>query len=182
MVSGLIGLWDDLGVAPWYLAVLAGVGIERLAELVVAKRNAAWSLAQGGVERGQGHYPIMVVLHTGLLVGCLVEAHWRTPPSWAVAALAIAVACQALRWWVITTLGPRWNTRVIIVPGLPRVTGGPFRWFPHPNYVAVVTEGVVLPGMYGCWVTATTFTVLNAMLLTVRIRAENAALAEMEAG
>ena len=92
------------------------------------------------------------------------------------------MACQALRWWVITTLGPRWNTRVIIVPGLPRVTGGPFRWFPHPNYVAVVTEGVVLPGMYGCWVTATTFTVLNAMLLTVRIRAENAALAEMEAG
>ncbi|MSP55400.1 MAG: hypothetical protein EXR69_07350 [Myxococcales bacterium] len=172
--------------APWYLAVLAGVGLERLAELSVAKRNAAWSLARGGVERGQGHYPFMVVLHTGLLLGCLAEAHWRagwvagTPPVWA--GVGLLLACQCLRWWVIRTLGPQWNTRVIIVPGLPRVTGGPFRWFSHPNYVAVVTEGVVLPGMYGCWVTAATFTVLNTMLLTVRVRAENAALAEMERG
>lgn len=168
------------GVASWYVGVLAAIGLERLAELLVARRNALWSLARGGVERGQGHYPVMVVLHTGLLVGCLVEAGFRTPGVLAVPLGLVALGCQALRWWVIGTLGPRWNTRVIIVPGLPRVTGGPFRWIPHPNYVAVVTEGLVLPGMYGCWVTAMTFTVLNAVLLTVRIGVENRALREME--
>ncbi len=169
-----------LGVAGWYVGMVGLVALERVAELVAARRNTAWSVARGGVERGRGHYPFMVTLHTGLLVGCLVEAHFRTAPAWPWVGVGLATLCQALRWWVITTLGPRWNTRVWIVPGLPRVTTGPFRWFSHPNYVAVVTEGIVLPGMYGCWVTAGVFTVLNAVLLTVRIRAENAALAEME--
>ncbi len=169
-------------IAPWYLVVIALVGLERLVELVVAKRNAAWSFARGGVERGRGHYPFMVVLHSGFLVGCLVEAALRPAPPVALAVVGglLALGSQALRWWVIRTLGPRWNTRILIVPGLPRVQGGPFRFLAHPNYVAVVTEGVVVPGMYGCWVTATVFTVLNAGLLSVRIRAENAALAEME--
>ncbi len=169
-----------VGVQLWYLLVLAGVGVERLAELVVARRNAAWSFAHGGVERGQRHYPVMVALHTGLFVGCLAEAGFRTPGLAALPLFGVAVACQGLRWWVIRTLGPRWNTRVIIVPGLARVTGGPFRWLQHPNYVAVVTEGIVLPGMYGCWVTAAVFTVLNALLLRERIRVEDQALREME--
>jgi methyltransferase len=168
-------------VAGWYLAVLVAVAIERLIELVVARRNAAWSFARGGVESGRGHYPFMVALHTGFLFGCLAEAFYATPPSGALSAglFAVAVLCQGLRWWVIQTLGPRWNTRVIIVPGLPRVTGGPFRYVAHPNYVAVVTEGVVLPAMYGCWRVATVFTLLNAVLLWVRIREESAALDRM---
>lgn len=171
-----------LGVQAWYLAVLAGVGVERVAELIVARRNAAWSFARGGVESGQRHYPLMVALHSGLFVGCLLEAPQRTPGAAALPLFGVALACQGLRWWVIRTLGPRWNTRVIIVPGLPRVSGGPFRWVPHPNYVAVVTEGIVLPGMYGCWVTAGVFTVLNALLLRERIRVEDQALREMDAG
>jgi methyltransferase len=90
--------------------------------------------------------------------------------------LALVVASQALRWWCIATLGPRWNTRIVIVPGLPRVAGGPYRWLTHPNYVAVVVEGFALPMVGFAWVTALVFTVLNAGLLTVRIRAENSAL------
>jgi methyltransferase len=158
------------------------VGVERLAELVVSKRNAAWSLERGGVETGFSHYPVMVVLHTGLLVGALVEAYVREPsvPSalaWSM--LLVVVLTQALRWWCIATLGRRWNTRVIVVPGLPPVTSGPYRLMSHPNYVAVVIEGIALPLVHAGWVTAVVFTVLNAVLLTVRIRVENAALAAL---
>ena len=163
--------------------VLVGlVGVERIAELVVSTRNAAWSRERGGVETGLGHFPFMVVLHIALLVGTLVEAWVRRPevPSllaWSM--LALVIASQALRWWCITTLGRRWNTRVIVVPGLPPVSSGPYRLFRHPNYVAVVVEGVALPLVHAAWITAVVFSVLNAGLLMVRIRAEDAALATL---
>jgi methyltransferase len=165
--------------------VLVGlVGLERVAELVVSTRNAAWSRERGGVETGRGHYPVMVVLHTGLLVGALAEAWLRRPDvpgllAWSM--LALVVASQALRWWCIATLGRRWNTRVIVVPGLPPVSSGPYRLLRHPNYVAVVVEGVALPLVHAAWVTALVFTVANAVLLRVRIRAEDAALATLPA-
>jgi methyltransferase len=165
--------------------ILVGlVGLERVAELVVSTRNAAWSKRQGGIETGLGHYPFMVVLHTGLLVGALAEAWLRRPdvPSalaWSM--LLVVVLTQALRWWCIGTLGQRWNTRVIVVPGLAPVAGGPYRWLRHPNYVAVVVEGIALPLVHSAWITSLVFTVLNAGLLTVRIRAEDAALATLPA-
>jgi methyltransferase len=166
----------------WYLVLILLVGLERLAELVVSKRNAAWSMARGGVETGQGHYPWMVLLHTALLVGAPLEVWLAGRPflpglGWTM--LALVLAAQGLRWWCILSLGPRWNTRVIVVPGLPLVTRGPYRlsWLRHPNYVAVVVEGFALPLVHTAWVTALVFTVLNAVLLTVRIRTENAALA-----
>jgi methyltransferase len=155
------------------------VGLERLAELVVSKRNAAWSFQRGGVESGFSHYPVMVVLHTGLLVGALVEAYARRPDvssllAWSM--LVVVLLTQALRWWCIATLGRQWNTRVIVVPGLAPVRRGPYALMRHPNYVAVVAEGVALPLVHACWITAVVFTVLNAVLLTVRVRVENAAL------
>ena len=166
----------------WYALLIAVVACERLAELVIARRNLAWSLERGGVEVGAGHYPVMVVLHTAFLVGCLAEVILLDRPflpalGWSM--LAIVVAAQALRWWCITTLGPRWNTRVVVIPGAPRVDGGPYRLFPHPNYVAVVAEGIALPLVHTAWITALVFTVLNAALLTRRITTENAALARL---
>jgi methyltransferase len=136
------------------------------------------------VETGQGHYPFMVVLHTGLLVGCAVEVVVMDPPflpwlGWPM--LALVVASQALRWWCIATLGPRWNTRVIVVPGVPLVTGGPYRWFRHPNYVAVVVEGVALPLVHSAWITALVFTMLNIPLLAVRLYNEERALRQATA-
>lgn len=165
-----------------FTVLVALVGLERVAELVVSVRNAAWSKERGGVESGLGHFPFMVVLHTGLLVGALVEAWVRRPdvPSalaWSM--LGLVVASQALRWWCIGTLGRRWNTRVIVVPGLPPVTGGPYRLMRHPNYVAVVVEGIALPLVHAAWITALVFTVLNAGLLAVRIRVEDRALATL---
>jgi methyltransferase len=104
-------------------------------------------------------------------------------PALAIPALVLAAASQGLRWWCIGTLGPRWNTRVIVVPGLPLVATGPYRWLRHPNYVAVVIEGVALPLVHTAWVTAAAFTVLNAvLLLRFRIPAEERALAEATAG
>jgi len=169
----------------WFTVLIVAVGLERLAELVVSKRNAAWSFARGGLESGRRHYLVMVTLHTGLLVGALVEVWLRRPPflpvlGWSM--LALVLAAQALRWWCITTLGHQWNTRVIVVPGLPRVTGGPYRYLTHPNYVAVVVEGFALPLVHSAWITALVFTVCNAVLLSVRIRVENRALTGMSRG
>lgn len=165
-----------------YFALLLAVGFERVAELVVAKRNAAWSMARGGVESGRGHYPVMVVLHTALLAGCLIEplaAHRTFVPLLGWTMIALVLAAQGLRWWCIATLGPRWNTRVIVVPDLPLIRSGPYRYWHHPNYVAVVVEGAALPLAGSAWITAITFSCLNAALLTVRLRCETRALAAL---
>jgi methyltransferase len=164
----------------WFLLLVALVAGERLVELVVSRRNLAWSLARGGTEHGRGHYPFMVVLHSALLVGAVVEAAVAHRPflPWLGWPMVVLVgATQALRWWCISTLGPRWNTRVVVVPGLPLVRSGPYRLLDHPNYVAVVVEGAALPLVRTAWVTALAFTVLNLALLAVRVRAEEAALA-----
>jgi methyltransferase len=163
----------------FYVALIAAVAVERLAELVISQRNLGWARARGGREYGFGHYPFMVVLHTGLLVACLVEAPHRSfIPALGWPMIAVVVLAQALRWWCITVLGPHWNTRIIVVPGLPLVEGGPYRWLRHPNYVAVVLEGIALPLVHSAWITAVVFTVANAVLLRVRISSENAAMAQ----
>ncbi|WP_304113982.1 isoprenylcysteine carboxyl methyltransferase family protein [Mycolicibacterium bacteremicum] len=157
-----------------FLTLILLVAVERVAELVVSRRNLEWSKAHGGREFGAGHYPVMVALHTGLLVGAVAEARIRK--RWIWPAFWVVVAAQMLRWWCITTLGRQWNTRVVVVPGAPRVTGGPYRVVPHPNYVAVVLEGAALPLAGGAWVTAALFSVANALLLRTRIRVEDEAL------
>ncbi|MBA3264933.1 MAG: isoprenylcysteine carboxyl methyltransferase family protein [Nocardioidaceae bacterium] len=168
-----------------YVVLVALVGLERLAELVVSMRNAAWSFARGGLEFGQAHYPLMVVLHSALLGGCVIEVLLADRPfvaalGWPM--LVVVLLSQALRWWCIFTLGPQWNTRVIVVPGLPLVRHGPFRWLRHPNYLAVVAEGAALPLIHTAWVTAIAFTLLNAVLLRVRISCEESALAQLTDG
>ena len=141
--------------------------------------HAAWSFANGGVEHGAEHYKWMVLLHTAFLIAIpaeviLLEREWNPVAGWAC--VGLAVAAQAVRWWVITTLGPRWNTRVIVVPGLPPVTGGPYRYLNHPNYLAVILEGIALPLMHGAGLTAIAFLFLNAWLLKTRIAVEDRAL------
>lgn len=166
-----------------YAALVLTTGLERLVELVVSARNARWSLARGGRESGRGHFPAMVALHTGLLLACVAEAVLADRPflpwlGWP--ALALVLASQGLRWWCIAVLGPRWNTRVIVVPGLPLVRRGPYRFLAHPNYVAVAAEGVALPLVHTAWITALAFTALNAvLLLRFRIPAEGRALAAL---
>ena len=164
----------------WYVLLIAVVAVERVAELVVSQRNLAWRRAHGGVEFGVRHYPAMVVLHIGLLAGCLVEAVYRPfVPALGWPMLVVVLAAQGLRWWCIATLGHQWNTRVVVIPDAARVTGGPYRFLSHPNYVAVVVEGIALPLVHTAWVTAVVFTVLNAFVLHTRIGVENSALARL---
>jgi methyltransferase len=163
-----------------YFALLVVIAFERVAELVVSQRHAAASLRRGGVESGQGHFPVMVALHTALLIGCWVEPfalHRSFIPALGWPMIALVVAANTLRWWCIATLGLRWTARVIVIPGMPLVKVGPYRWFAHPNYVAVIVEGMALPLAGSAWITACAFTALNAALLTVRVRCETQALA-----
>ncbi|GAA3729062.1 isoprenylcysteine carboxyl methyltransferase family protein [Leifsonia bigeumensis] len=171
-----------------YLALVLATGAERIVELVISTRNARTAFAQGGVEYGKRHFPWMVALHSGLLLACLAEVFLAGRPflpwlGWPM--LALVLLSQALRYWCIASLGPQWNTRVIVVPGLHLVTRGPYRWLRHPNlrhpnYLAVVVEGFALPLVHTAWITALAFTVLNAVLLLgFRIPTENRALASL---
>jgi methyltransferase len=168
----------------WFTLLVAAVAVERLAELVVARRNERWSRERGAVETGAGHYPAMVALHTGLLAGALLEVWLGGRPflpalGWPM--FALVLAAQGLRWWCIACLGRQWNTRILVVPGLSRITRGPYRYMTHPNYLAVVVEGAALPLVHTAWMTALAFTVLNAALLRARITAEDAALRSLSA-
>lgn len=163
-----------------FTVFVLATGGERIGELVISRRHAAWAFARGGVESGRGHFPAMVALHTGLLVGALAEVWLLDRPflpllGWPM--LAVAVLCQVGRVWIIRSLGNQWNTRVIVVPGAELSRRGPYRWFTHPNYVLVAVEGIALPLVHTAWITAVAFTVLNAILLLgFRIPAEDRAL------
>ncbi|TGD88345.1 hypothetical protein BayCH28_11380 [Mycolicibacterium sp. CH28] len=162
----------------YYLFILA-IGAERLVELVVSRRNAAWSFAQGGREFGRGHYPVMVVMHGLLLVACVVEVATMHRPflpwlGWPM--VAVVATSTAMRWWCVSVLGKHWNPRLIVIKGAPLVRRGPYRLLHHPNYTAVAAEVAALPLVHSAWVTAIVFSVANALVLTVRIRAENSAL------
>jgi methyltransferase len=162
-----------------FYVLLACIAAERVAELAVSQRHAAASLRGGGVESGQGHFPVMVALHAALLAGCLAEpliAHRQFIPALGYPMIAVVIAANALRWWCIAALGACWSARVIVVPGRPLVRTGPYRWLRHPNYAAVIIEGAALPLAGSAWITAAAFTVANAALLTVRIRCEVRAL------
>ena len=164
-----------------YLGLLALVALERGVELVLSSRNGRLARTRGAVETGQGHYPVMSVFHGAFLVACALEVVLLDRPFPGVVgwiAFAVVLAAQALRYWAVATLGWRWNTRIVVVPGAVPVTGGPYRFVRHPNYVAIIAEMLALPLVHGAWLTALVFSVGNAWLLRVRIRAEERALGE----
>lgn len=155
------------------VTVLGLVTLQRLGELVLAQRNTAALISNGGIEHGTAHYPAIVGLHTIWLSGLWLLAS-GTSPLWPW--LAAFLVLQALRLWVLVTLGRRWTTRIVVLPGTPLVSGGPYRFLSHPNYAVVAAEIVVLPAAFGLWAYALTFALLNALLLSYRIRVEEDAL------
>jgi methyltransferase len=159
---------------------VALVTVQRLFELVLARRNERRARARGAVERGQRHYLLIVALHTLWLVSTLVEGLLRGPdiPAFWPVPLALFLLVQPLRYWAIFSLGERWNTKILVLPGEKPVRRGPYRYLDHPNYVVVVVEVLTFPLIFGAWITASVFTVLNAAILSVRIREENRALSE----
>ena len=160
------------------VAVLAAVTLQRLGELVLARRNTRRLLAQGGYEVGAAHYPLIVALHAAWLASLWVVG-WSRPVN--LAWLGLFVGLQLLRVWVIASLGGRWTTRIVILPRAKLVRRGPYRLFSHPNYAVVVAEIAVLPLAFGLVACAVVFSILNALVLSVRIRAEGRALRNVAA-
>jgi methyltransferase len=162
----------------YYLLILA-ISVERLVELIVSSATRDGLLPRAARSSAIRHYPAMVTLHVALLLGRVVEVWTLHQPfiawlGWPM--LTLVILSQALRWWCVTTQGRRWNTLVIVLPRAPLVRRGPYRWLHHPNYVAVVAEGIALPLVHTAWLTATCFTLANTLLLATRIKVENAAL------
>jgi methyltransferase len=163
-----------------YTALVAVVAGMRLVELAISRRHIARLKARGAVEVGFSHYPWMAAVHASFLVACVLEV-WLLDRPWVPplgsAMLVLLIAAAALRYWVIATLGERWSTRVVLVPGEPPVATGPFRWLRHPNYLAVVVEFLALPLVHTGWLTAIFFSAANALVLRARVAVEEAALA-----
>ena len=164
------------------LVVAVGlVALQRLLELLLSRRNERRTRAKGAVERGAGHYKLIVAVHTSWFVSTFVEGALRGPdfPAFWPVPLALFLLVQPLRYWAIFSLGETWNTRVLVIPGAKLVRRGPYRFLRHPNYVVVVVEVLAFPLIFGAWITALVFSILNAVLLYVRIKEENRALVEL---
>jgi methyltransferase len=163
-----------------YTALVVLVALGRFVELRIAARNRRELLARGGVEAAPGHYRWMVLLHTAFLICCPIEVWLLGRPflmALGIPMLLLVVLATGLRYWVISTLDGRWTTRILVLPGSSPVTGGPYRFVRHPNYLAVITEILALPLVHTAWLTAIVFSLLNGLLLRVRIKAEEEALA-----
>ena len=164
--------FEGIGLAQW---LVLAVAVQRIAELVVARRNTARLLTEGGTEIGRGHYLPIVLLHFSWLVVIFVRVPPDAPANyWLIAAFLLL---QLARVWVIVSLGRYWTTRVITLPNAPLVKRGPYRWLRHPNYVIVALELAVLPLAFFDWIVAVAFSVGNGVLMAIRIPAENRALA-----
>jgi len=163
---------------------LVFLAVQRLLELRLARKNLQWALSQGGREYGQEHYPLFFVLHIGWMLGWLIEGLWRDQlsPIWWLWLMVFLLA-QGLRYWAIRSLGKYWNTRIVVIPGRRRVATGPYRFIPHPNYLAVALELFSLPLVFNAWITAIVASILNAILLLgIRIPAEERALKQYGQG
>jgi methyltransferase len=154
--------------------ILALVTVQRLGELILSRYNTARLLARGAIEIAPGHYPLIVATHAAWLIALWV---WGRDQDVNFVALSVFILLQVFRFWVLATLGPRWTTRIVILPDAPMVTSGPYRYLSHPNYAIVVAEIAVLPLALHLYLLALVFTVLNALVLGIRIRAEARALA-----
>ena len=155
------------------VVIIGAVAFERLLELWLARRNTDRLLARGAFEVHAGHYPVIVALHAAWLAGLSLTA-WNRPVHWTL--LCTFGVVEALRIWVLTALKTRWTTRIIVLPGAPLVDRGPYRFMAHPNYAVVACEIAILPLVFGLFWYAVVFSVLNALLLAIRIRQENNAL------
>ena len=161
-----------MNILPIAVALIA---LERLAELIRAACNTRDLKARGATEAGASHYPLFVLLHASWLGSLLVFVPWETKPNWFW--LGLMIALQALRLWVILSLGPYWTTRIVTLPGAPLVRRGPYRFLRHPNYAVVMAEIAALPLAFGAYAIALAFSLANLALIAWRVRIEDRALA-----
>ena len=161
--------------------VVGFVIIQRIVELFVARKNEQWIRAQGGYEVGAKHYPFMVAIHVGFFIALIFEVmvFERSMPSYWMFLFVVFACLQLMRVWVISSLGKFWNTKILVLPGAHVVKKGPFNFIRHPNYVVVTLEIITIPSMFGAYFTVLVFTILNFVILSIRIPIEEAALREV---
>jgi methyltransferase len=147
--------------------------LQRLSELIIAKRNEKWLLQQGAIEYGRAHYPFMIAMHTFFIVSIITEYLLRGQPPIDWLFLVIFLIVLSFKFWALSSLGKYWNTKIYRIPGVYPVKKGPYKFLKHPNYMEVVCEIAVIPLVFHLYYTAIIFTILNAAMLTVRIREEN---------
>lgn len=171
-----VSIFELIKWSPLHLLLVLAI-VQRLSELRVSKRNDRKLREKGAIEFGKDHYPAIVALHTlwfVVMIAEIVVLSRPVNPFWPVL-VPIWFAAQGLRYWTLRTLGDRWTTRVLVLQGETPITGGPFKYIRHPNYLAVIVEILVLPLIFSCYITAVTFSLVNAILLTIRIRTEGRA-------
>ena len=156
-----------------FLIYISLLIIQRLSELTLAKSNEKWMRAQGAIEYGREHYPYIVALHTLFFVSMIAEYFWRGGPAIVWLALVLVVLVMSFKFWALTSLGKYWNTKILRVPGASPVIRGPYKFLKHPNYMEVIAEIALIPLVFQLYYTAILFTVLNAVMLYVRISVEN---------
>lgn len=160
-----------MSIHDWIVALVV---LQRLGELVHARRNTRRLLAEGAVEVGADHYPLFILLHGAWLLALLLAVPEDAPLHWPL--IGLFAALLAVRVWTIASLGKYWTTRIITLPGAPLVKRGPYRFLHHPNYLVVIAEIAVLPLAFGAWEIALVFSLMNLLLLRHRVRVEEAAL------
>lgn len=157
----------------WFIVFIAFLVIQRLTELYISKRNGKWLLSQGAIEYGRGHYPFIVALHTLFIVSLIAEYYLTGGQSISYVALSFFILLLAFKYWILSSLGTYWNTRVYRIPGAVAVQKGPYKLFKHPNYVDVVCEIAIIPLVFHLYYTAIIFSVFNTIMLSIRIKVEN---------
>jgi methyltransferase len=164
-----------------FLIFIGFIIVQRLSELAVARRNEQWMKAKGAIEFGSGHYPFIVFVHTAFILSTIFEVYYYNrglSTFWPVL-LAVFLLTQGIRVWAISSLGPYWNTKIIVLPNADIVKKGPYRFIKHPNYLVVVVEIITIPLLFNAYFTAFIFTGLNLLILGIRIPAEEQALKEL---
>ncbi|MBT2695104.1 isoprenylcysteine carboxyl methyltransferase family protein [Bacillus sp. ISL-55] len=164
-----------------FLIFVGLIILQRITELVIARKNEAWMKDQGAVEFGQGHYPAMVSIHTAFFISFILEVNLlgkNLSDYWPVL-LALFIFTQTMRIWALASLGRFWNTKIIILPGANVIKRGPYKIIKHPNYLIVAIELIVIPLMFNAYITLAVFTLLNILILSIRIPAEEKALREL---
>lgn len=157
----------------YFWIFLAFLITQRLSELYIARRNETWLRQQGAIEYGQGHYPFIVAMHTLFIVALIVEYKLNSATYFNYYFLLAFVAVLSFKFWALSSLGKYWNTKIFRIPGVNPVKKGPYKIFKHPNYMEVVLEIAIIPMVFNLYYTAIIFSVLNALMLSVRINVEN---------
>ncbi|MEO7215946.1 isoprenylcysteine carboxylmethyltransferase family protein [Mucilaginibacter sp.] len=155
----------------YFILFISFVILQRLLELVIARRNESWARAQGAEEFGKAHYPFIVALHTAFIISMIAE-YFYLGGEFSLLMLIIFLLLISLKIWTIGSLGKYWNTKILRIPNSVFVRKGPYKMFKHPNYFIVICEIIVIPLVFHLYATAIVFTLLNAVMLTVRIREE----------